>query len=248
MKLPSLFAAALVLLPLAADAASKDIQKETFTSQGKSRTYYLYVPKTAKADAPMPLLVLLHGSGRNGLSQVERWDKLARKEGIVLAGLDSTNSSQWLSTDDPAEVIRDLVDGLKAKYPIDPRRVYLFGHSAGASYALVLSLMESEYFAATAVHAGALPPESTYLVSRAKRKIPLAIVVGTVDPYFPLTTVRRTRDRLNEKGFAVELTEMPGHDHDYYGVAPKVNQTAWGFLAKHRLDGEPRFEPQSPAK
>ena len=45
---------------------------------------------------------------------------------------------------------------LKSKYPINPRRVYLFGHSAGASFALHMSLMESQYFAAAAIHAGAL--------------------------------------------------------------------------------------------
>ncbi len=45
---------------------------------------------------------------------------------------------------------------LKTKYPINPRRVYLFGHSAGAIFALHMSLMESQYFAAAAVHAGAL--------------------------------------------------------------------------------------------
>lgn len=241
-------AAALLLIPLATVAASKEIQKETFTSQGKTRTYYLYVPPTVKPGTPAPLLVLLHGSGRDGLSLVERWDKLARKEGIILAGLDSTNSKQWHPTDDSADVLHDLVEGLKAKYPVDPHRIYLFGHSAGASYALMLSLQESEYFAATAVHAGALPPEASFLVSRAKRKIPLAIIVGTVDPYFSLTTVRETRDTLNGKGFALELTELPGHDHNYYDIAPKVNQMAWDFLSKHRLDADPHFEPQLSGK
>jgi poly(3-hydroxybutyrate) depolymerase len=248
MKLSILFAATLVLLPLVAEAASKDIQKETFTSQGRSRTYSFYAPKTVKADAPAPLIVLLHGSGHDGLSLVEKWDKLARKEGIFLAGLDSTNSKQWSTGDDGVEVVYDLVEGLKSKYPIDARRVYLFGHSAGAVHSLILSLMESEYFAATAIHAGMLLPEARYLTMTAKRKIPMAIIVGTVDEYFPLTEVRETRETLSSRGFPVELTEMPGHNHWYYDLAPKINQMAWDFLSKHRLEAEPRFEPQESKK
>ena len=43
--------------------------------------------------------------------------------------------------------------------------MYLFGHSAGAGQALYLSLLESEYFAATAVHAGALRTEDDRNIS-----------------------------------------------------------------------------------
>jgi hypothetical protein len=47
---------------------------------------------------------------------------------------------------------------------------------------------------------------------------------------------------LNKQGFAVELTEVPGHDHNYYGVAPKINQSAWEFLKKHQLNEDPQYE------
>jgi poly(3-hydroxybutyrate) depolymerase len=69
----------------------------------------------------------------------------------------------------------------KAKYPINPRRVYLFGHSAGASFALHMSLMESQYFAAVAIHAGALRGTTWKLIDLAKRKIPISIQVGDSD-------------------------------------------------------------------
>jgi tetratricopeptide (TPR) repeat protein len=118
----------------------------------------------------------------------------------------------------------------------------LFGHSGGAVFALLMSLYESEYFAATAIHAGALYPEATRLVDLAKRKTPIQIQVGNVDPFFPLATVKTTRDLLNEHGFAVQLIEIPGHDHWYYDLAPKINQAAWDFLKAQELPGEPHFE------
>jgi poly(3-hydroxybutyrate) depolymerase len=131
------------------------IVKQSIRSQGRNRTFYLFVPENISAAQPAPLIVLLHGSGRNGLSLVEKWKDIAAKEGIVLAGPDSTNSNTWSSKDDGPDFLRDLVESFKSKYPINSRRIYLFGHSAGAVYSLTLSMIESEYFAATAVHAGA---------------------------------------------------------------------------------------------
>lgn len=234
---------ALICLALPAAAGPKDIARETLDSQGKTRTYYLYVPKTLKPETPAPLLVLLHGSGRNGLSLAEKWTKLADKEGIILVGPDSTESG-WTPSQNTA-FLNDLVKALQAKHPVNPRRVYLFGHSAGAGYALVLSLLQSEYFAATAIHAGALPPGYEPLLATAKRKTPVSIIVGTNDEYFPLTTVRATRDAFNEKGFAVELTEIPKHNHWYYDLAPKINQMAWDFLERHELGQDPVFQAEA---
>ena len=232
----------LLLFPLAASATPK-IEKESFTSQDKKRTFYLFVPETAKPGAALPMLVLLHGSGHNGLSLVERWKDLASKEGIVLAGPDSNDPSRWTSDNDGPNVIHDLVETVKSRYPIDPRRVYLFGHSGGAVYAINMSLMESEYFAAGAVHAGSFRERKEFeMISRATRKIPLAIWVGTADQYFSLKSIRETRDALVGSGFPVEVTEVPGHDHNYYGIAQRINEAAWQFLKKYRLPTDQRFE------
>ncbi len=121
--------------------------------------------------------------------------------------------------------------------------MYLFGHSAGASFALHMSLMESEYFAATAIHAGSLrSDEEVQLIRLAKRKIPISIQVGDSDQYFPLKEVRATRDALKEAGIPVDLIEIENHDHWYYDKASKFNQTAWEFLKKHELAADPRYQ------
>jgi dienelactone hydrolase len=184
--------------------------------------------------------MMLHGSGRIGMSLVEKWKDLAKKENFIIAGPDSSDTKGWGAPQDGPDFLRDLVEELKKKYPINPRKVYLFGHSAGASFALEMSLMESEYFAATAIHAGALSDDQT-LVDLAKRKIPMSIQVGDSDRSFPLEDVRATRDFLKENGFAVELTEIPKHDHWYYDMAPKINLTAWEFLKKYQLDQDPVY-------
>src|SRR5438552_881400 len=241
MKRSLILSFILLNLAFAPCTLGQKIRKETIESQGKTRTYYLVVPDQVTAAHPAPLLVLLHGSGRNGLSLVGKWKDLANKEGIIIAGHDAINSQGWNIPADGPEFLHDLISELKAKYPIDPRRMYLFGHSAGAIFALEMSLMESEYFAATAIHAGALPPDDRDLIQMTKRKIPMFIQVGDSDQSFPLKAVRATRDLLNDNGFAVELTEIPKHDHWYYDLAPKINFAAWGFLKIHELDADPVY-------
>jgi polyhydroxybutyrate depolymerase len=140
---------------LAADKAKPE--KLALTFEGKTRTYYVFVPNGVTQGAPV--LLLLHGSGHNGMSLIDPWKDIAAKEAVVLVAPDSSDSSQWKQTADGPDFIHAVVEAAKSKYPIDPRRVYLFGkHSAGAVYALYLSAIQSEYFAATAMHAEALLP------------------------------------------------------------------------------------------
>ena len=241
MKLHIPLALTLLLVSFASASAKDDITKELMKSNGKTRVYYLYVPSTVKA--PAPLIITLHGSNRTGVTLVEKWKDYAKKEGIILAGPDSSNLQMWSWPADGPDFLYDLVEELKPKYPINPRRVYLFGHSAGASFALNMSLMESEYFAATAIHAGALRSDQEIeLIKLAKRKIPISIQVGDSDQFFPLKDVRATRDALKDAGLPVDLIEIENHDHWYYDKASKFNQTAWEFLKKHELAGDPKYQ------
>ena len=232
---------ATLLACLAANAPEK-IAKESFVSQGRKHTYYLFVPPNIDPTASVPMILMFHGSGRNGLSLVEKWADLAAKEGIILVGPDASDSQVWRTPDDGPDFLHDLVETLRTKYPINPRRVYLFGHSAGAVFALNLSMLESEYFAATAVHAGSWRQENEFaIIETAKRKTPLAIFVGDRDGFFPLTSVKATSDALRARGFPIEVTIIKGHDHWYYDVAAQINLIAWEFLKKHELAEDPKY-------
>jgi poly(3-hydroxybutyrate) depolymerase len=230
-----------LLLPLSASAADK-ATKETFGSGGRTRTYYLLVPDSAKKAGSPPLIVLLHGSGRDGKSLLDPWTPLAKKEGIVIAAPDATTPEGWRVPEDGPDFLYDLVELLANQLDIDRRRVYLFGHSAGAGHGLVMALLESEYFAAVAVHAGTLPDSSVPTMDRAARKTPIAIWVGTEDPLFPLPAVRATRDALKAHGFRPELTELAGHNHMYYTRAGSINEQVWAFLRPIQLPDEPKYE------
>jgi poly(3-hydroxybutyrate) depolymerase len=229
----------LALSSAVAFAAAKP-EKQTITSMGAERTYYTFAPETFTAHAP--LLLLLHGSGRDGMSQINEWKDLAEKEGIILVAPDSANSREWSMNTDGPEFLHDIVEAVRSKHSVDGNRLYIFGHSAGAVFALYMGVMESRYFAAAGVHAGAIGEDFYPYLDLAKRKIPVTIWVGTEDPYFKLATVKATQAELNKNGFDAKVVEMKGHDHNYYAVSKDLNPKIWGFLRSHRLEDEASWQ------
>jgi poly(3-hydroxybutyrate) depolymerase len=215
-----------LMLALAASAKEK-VTKLTFQFAGNSRTWYSFVPDS---EGPMPVLVLLHGSGRNGQIMVDSWKDLAAKEHFILAAPDALDSAGWNTGPDSPEFLHAVVEEVAARHAIDRGRIYLFGHSAGAAFSLVLSLVDSEYFAAAAVHAGALRPDQYNLFQYAERKMPVAIWVGDRDPNFPLDLVGATKQEFERHGNPLQLSIIPMHDHNYYAISDEVNKRAWDFL------------------
>jgi poly(3-hydroxybutyrate) depolymerase len=237
-----LLVAVMLFATLASGTAKKEIQKSQIEFGGHKRTYYSYVPSSLKPDEPAPLLLLLHGSGRDGQELVKPWKDLAEREGIILVGPDAFNSKNWDSSadaDSPDFMLAVITD-IMSKTLVDPERLYVFGHSAGAKYGLMLGLFESKYFAAVAVHAGSLQPSEFQLAKLAERKIPLAIWAGQWDEIVPLNEVVATVDALKSAGFDVRLVQMSRHTHDYAAKADEVNIAAWNFL-KDKMNPDTQF-------
>jgi poly(3-hydroxybutyrate) depolymerase len=210
--------------------------KFAFEFAGKSRTYYLFTPG---GEGPLPLVVLLHGSGRNGQTMIDAWSGLASKEHFSIVAPDAYDSSGWSVKIDSPEFLRAVVEQVKARHAVDESRIYLFGHSAGAVHALVIAIIDSRFYAATAVHAGAIPPGyEKLLFSRAERRMPIAIWVGAEDPLFPVDAVTATKQSFEQNGFQVNLSIIPNHDHNYYAISDQVNSNAWDFLRKVQLARE----------
>jgi len=207
--------------------------KLTFAFAGNTRTCYYFLPD---AQGPLPAVVLLHGSGHNGQIMIDAWKDLAAKEHFILIAPDAYDPAGWGVKMDPPAFLHAAVDQVRAKHAIDERRVSLFGHSAGAVFALSLAVIDSRYWAAAALHAGALPSGyETQILARADRRTPIAIWVGDSDPLFHIEAVNATKTLLEANGFSVKLSVIPNHDHNYYAIADRVNKQAWGFLKKAQL-------------
>lgn len=240
----ALFVIAIALLTAGQGFSKNKVVKDSLSFEGRQITYYLFVPEELDQGTPAPLIVTLHGSGRNGQSLVDYWKKLAVKNKLIVVGPDSANRAGWMAPLDGPDAVAALIDYLTTQHNIDGRRIYLFGHSAGASFALILSVLEPDYFAATAIHAGALSDPRTVapFLALPGRKTPVAIWVGDRDAYFPVPIVEKTCEVLRIGGVEVKLDIMKGHDHWYYQLGEKINENAWEFLSQHQLPGDPAYK------
>lgn len=219
--------------------AGPKIEKAQVESGGEKRTYYVFAPESAKS-APAPLLLLLHGSGHNGELLLKTWQKAAEKEGIILAGPDSRDPQSWNSSVDTPDYLRDVIIDVMANHDVDPQRLYIFGHSGGAMYGIMLGLLESKYFAAVAVHAGALKPEEYVLMTSAGRKIPIGLWSGMWDETVPIDVVTKTYEELKRTGFPATFNPVPKHTHNYYAMADDINWSVWNYL-KDKRNENPEF-------
>jgi len=231
--------AAALLLAAPAHARRKKpndpVERRTFTFNGVHRTYFCLIPGAPDPRAPLPVVVLLHGSDHVGSEMTSAWRGLASQQGFILVAPNSLHTEVWnLQSDSPA-FLHAAVQQVAALHPIDPNRIYLFGHSGGANYAIVLALLDSQYFAAVGAHAGSLDPANRNLFQFARRKTPIALWVGDQDPLFPVTTAMETRDMFAAHGFPVQLTVIPNHGHFYEAVSQPVDQQAWEFFRRNPL-------------
>ena len=170
MKLRLLTAFALTLTLITPASASNNY------TVGGDRPVTVNLP-TALTN-PAPLLILLHSASTSGAHQ-ERYMKLgpiAKKSGIIYIAPDGTMSPEgkrfWNASKsccnkfnqevDDVAYINSLIDEISAKTPVDPKRIYLIGHSNGAFMSYSFACKTNKVAAIVAI-AGAMDvnPECT---------------------------------------------------------------------------------------
>ena len=138
---------------------------------GGDRPVTVHIPASYDANEPAPLLILLHGySGRGEGDAAEfKLAPAAEAGGFVSAYPDGTLDSQgngfWNATDatcdfdrtgvDDIGYLTGVIDEIQAELEIDPRRIYLFGHSCGGFMAYRFACEKADVVAAIVSVAGA---------------------------------------------------------------------------------------------
>lgn len=121
-------------------------------------TWFTSVPRQVKEhpERKVPLLMFFHGASDNPAEAAEmsKFHELGEREGFITVYPWGTNRTQWNSSLEDPEAADDvgfamaLIDYMIARYPVDPRRVYLSGFSNGAAHAQVVALLHPDRIAA----------------------------------------------------------------------------------------------------
>src|SRR5262245_36815191 len=133
---------------------------------GGDRPVTVIVPSSYKPGVPSPLLVMLHGYSING--QVEelflQLAPVAEAKGFLYAHPDGTVDKDdkyfWNATDaccdkymtgiDDSAYLSSVIEEIKAHYSVDPRRIYVTGHSNGGFMSYRMACDHADQIAAIA--------------------------------------------------------------------------------------------------
>lgn len=170
----------------AATSTSTEQTAEVVEVDGVARTYQRHVPADLPA-GPRPLVVDLHGyqSGAAIQAQISRFDRVADREGFVLATPQGSGPlSYWNAVPHPdlpddVAFIEAVLDDVGAEECIDLARVYVDGFSNGAFLTSLLACRLDDRIAAVATVSGLLRPEPC----PARRAVPVYAIHGTADRF-----------------------------------------------------------------
>jgi poly(3-hydroxybutyrate) depolymerase len=169
----------------------------------------------AKVDAPLPLIVALHGDREHAPAMAARWRAAAKARGWALLSLecpatDGCKTSWWQWNGDPAWVIAQVA-AVQKTLAIDPARIYLAGWSGGATYLGMRALAWPDVFAAVVIHGGGQPPGTDACPPRA---LPAYFLVGDANPLHALAVDLRAWFDGCKQEVAWDLVKRGDHDNE----------------------------------
>lgn len=127
-----------------------------------SQSYALYLPSAYRVDSGSAhvststparrwsVLVGFH-PGARGRAIVEKYQAAAEQYGYIVAGSNNSRNGPWAVS---AAAVKAVFADLSRRFPLDPARVYLTGHSGGARVAMQVALQNKAIAGVIASSAG----------------------------------------------------------------------------------------------
>ena len=170
----------------------------------------VYVPASYDADEPTGLLLVLHGGGGIGANFANAFKALADSNDFIVLAPDSKQLTWDLVSTGKVGVdverLSTAIDYVLRRATIDPARIWIAGHSDGATYALTLGAANGDYFQRIVAFA----PGFLYAPQKTGRP-PLRVVHGRFDHVFALAeTEREVVGPMRAAGYDVTLVPFDG--------------------------------------
>jgi len=173
--------------------------------------YRVYVP-TAYLGKALPLVVALHGMGGDETSMIEsyggRLPKEAERLGFFLVtpkGREPASMYRGAAEKDVLDVLAEV----ERTYKIDPKRIYLMGHSMGGYGTWSIAMAFPDRFAAL----GPISGGGNVAGMEKIKHIPHFVVHGDNDNTVNVSQSRTMVEAGKKAGAKIEYIEVPGGSH-----------------------------------
>ena len=247
MKIVYLFV--FVLLISASAFADTGFLDRSIKFKGENFNYQIYVPADYTSKKKFPVIVFLHGNGRQGNDGMRQTfaglpDTIRNNRSLVPAICvfpQAKVGTRWLYPEMEELVVAQL-DKTMNEFSTDASRVYLTGFSMGATGAYRIAYRWQNKFAAIVAVAGRVEAGARYgqeeieidrktnpfvaapdpfaALAAGIKNIPIWILHGDADESVPVEQSRQLVAALKKAGVEVSYTEYAGVNH--VGAAQKV--------------------------
>ncbi|HLG97701.1 MAG TPA: hypothetical protein VKX49_15405 [Bryobacteraceae bacterium] len=174
-----------------------------------ARDALLYIPESAANFKQAPLIVSLHGAGRNSERGIELLRSLSDQHGFLVlapASIAPTWDVIHASYGPDIAFLDQCLSRTFELRDIDRKRIGLAGFSDGASYSLSVGLTNGDFFRAVlGFSPGFVVPGEFF------GRPPIFISHGTIDPILPIDECSRLIvPALKRSGYRVTYREFEG--------------------------------------
>lgn len=138
------------------------------------------------------------------------------------------------------EPIAKLIEWAKKTYPINPRRVYVYGKGEGGKISGELSTLHPGVVAASVSHSWTwwkMAVETTKAIDHENEAPGIYMVLGLRDLSHHLTNVRDGYSRVDAKGYRAIYREVA--DHGARSYHPAINDDAMAWVSRVRNKNVP---------
>ncbi len=178
--------------------SGSEMDPQTIEVGDRERTFWIHYPSGGRSER-MAVVISLHGGGGNGKfsAQATGFNQIAERERFIVVYPDGSGNRKdilltWNAIGCCAQAVEDKVDDVAfidalisklSRHPnVDPKRIYVTGHSNGAMMTHLIGARLSDRVAAIAPVAGALFAASP----KPNGKVPTLMINGSADTAVPL--------------------------------------------------------------
>ncbi len=203
---------------------------------GKLVPFRIQIPSLYDKSKSLPLIVMLRGEGGDENSFFDdykkQWPALAEARGYILVAVNGRESLGSYSKESGGE--RDVLEVIalvRKHYQVDPARIFIVGHSAGATGAWRLGFENRDVFAAMVPIAGIPGDRVLEQLGASAPKIPVLFIAGDEDALVPIASCREVAEKLRSSGYPVRYLECSKGNH--LSVAVSAIKDVFDFFDSH---------------